>query len=215
MNEGLRHEGWNGIMSLPRRLTLDGSDDIAPLRQEPAGDYASLRHGFQSLENTVLLANQEVVLENIRGNAMELMAEIDCSDSQCLELSVLRSPNGEESTRIPFFPNRGYPCREYTDRRSKNRYGIISIDTSRSSILPDAKSRAPESAPVYLEKGETLKLHVFIDKSVVEVFVNGKQALAVRVYPGRKDSLGVSLRSQGKAATLKSLKAWQMKGIYE
>jgi beta-fructofuranosidase len=56
---------------------------------------------------------------------------------------------------------------------------------------------------------------VFIDKSVVEVFVNGKQCLSVRVYPGRKDSLGVSLRSQGSGAILKSLDVWQMKGIYE
>jgi len=56
---------------------------------------------------------------------------------------------------------------------------------------------------------------VFIDKSVVEVFVNGKQVVAVRVYPSRKDSIGVSLRSQGKDSELKLLEAWQMKNIYE
>ncbi|RKX46549.1 MAG: glycosyl hydrolase family 32 domain protein [Verrucomicrobia bacterium] len=215
MNDGKRHEGWNGIMSLPWRLSLDEDDEIAPLRIEPAGDLESLRYGHQRVEGMDLPANEEIVFDNIKGNAMEIVAEIDCSSSQMLELTVLRSPNGEESTRILFFPNRGYPCREYTDKRSKNRYSIVSIDTSRSSILPDAKSRAPESAPVYLEKGETLKLHVFIDKSVVEVFVNGKQCVSVRVFPGREDSVGVSLRSQGKPATLKSLDAWQMKGIYE
>lgn len=59
-----------------------------------------------------------------------------------------------------------------------------------------------------------LKLRVFIDKSVVEVFVNGKLALAVRVYPSRKDAIGVSLRSQGQDSKLKSLEAWQMKSIY-
>ncbi|MHC4337940.1 MAG: GH32 C-terminal domain-containing protein [Planctomycetota bacterium] len=62
---------------------------------------------------------------------------------------------------------------------------------------------------------EPLKLRVFVDRSVVEVFVNGKQCVAVRVYPGREDSTGVSLRSQGQDATLKSLDAWQMKNIYE
>ena len=46
-------------------------------------------------------------------------------------------------------------------------------------------------------------------------FVNGKQCLGVRVYPGREDSVGVSLRSQGKASKLTSLDAWQMKSIYE
>jgi beta-fructofuranosidase len=47
------------------------------------------------------------------------------------------------------------------------------------------------------------------------VFANGRQCVAVRVYPGREDSLGVSLRAQGKDAMLKSLDTWQMKSIYE
>jgi beta-fructofuranosidase len=67
---------------------------------------------------------------------------------------------------------------------------------------------------VYLEPDEPLKLRVFIDKSVVEVFVSDKQCVAVRVYPGRKDSVGVSLRSQGRDAMLKSLDAWQMTDIF-
>ena len=56
---------------------------------------------------------------------------------------------------------------------------------------------------------------MFVDRSVVEVFVNGKQCVAVRVYPDREDSVGVSLRSQGQDAVLKSLDAWQMKNIYD
>jgi beta-fructofuranosidase len=37
----------------------------------------------------------------------------------------------------------------------------------------------------------------------------------MRVYPGREDSLGVSLRSQGADAELKSLSAWQMANVYQ
>ena len=74
--------------------------------------------------------------------------------------------------------------------------------------------RAAETAPIYMEINEPLKLRVFIDKSVVEVFVNGKQALAVRVYPSLSSSVGVSLRAQGQETELKSLEAWQMKSIY-
>jgi beta-fructofuranosidase len=59
-----------------------------------------------------------------------------------------------------------------------------------------------------------LRLRVFVDRSVVEVFVNERQYLAMRVYPGRKDSLGVSLRAQGQDAVLKRLEAWQMKSIW-
>ena len=68
---------------------------------------------------------------------------------------------------------------------------------------------------MFLEPDEPLKLRVFVDRSVVEVFVNGKQCLAVRVYPGRADSVGVSLRAQGRDAVLRSLDAWQMRSIYD
>ena len=59
-----------------------------------------------------------------------------------------------------------------------------------------------------------MKLRVFVDKTIVEVFVNGRQCVALRVYPGRSDSSGVSLRAQGRDAVLKSLDAWQMGSIY-
>ena len=75
-------------------------------------------------------------------------------------------------------------------------------------------SRAPETAPVSIAADEVLELRVFIDKSVVEVFVNGKQCVAVRVYPDRDDSVGVSFRSQGVDSEIKSLQAWQMKSIW-
>ena len=198
-------------MSLPRLLTLAGKDD---LRIEPAGDIESLRTSHQHVGTTQLPANHELVLENIQGNAMELIAEIDPKGAPMVELNVLRSPDGQERTRILFFKERGYRHR-YPGKRSKGNDTLISIDSSYSSTLPDVKSRPPETAPVLLGKDEPLKLRVFVDKSVVEVFVNGKQCVAMRVYPGRKDSIGVSLRSQGKDAKLKSLDAWQMKNIYE
>jgi hypothetical protein len=48
----------------------------------------------------------------------------------------------------------------------------------------------------------------------VEVFVNGLKYLAMRIYPGRNDSVGVSLMANGQEAVLKNLDAWQMKSIW-
>jgi len=55
---------------------------------------------------------------------------------------------------------------------------------------------------------------VFVDRSVVEVFVNGNLYLAMRVYPSRQDSVGVSVRAQGQDAVLKRLDAWPMQSIW-
>ncbi len=217
MNPGKPRDGWDQLMSLPRRLTLAEGDPIDPIRQEPAGDFQSLRTGHQHVDAMELPANEEVVLDAIKGNAMELVAEIDPQSAQMVELDVLCSANKEEVTRILFLADRGYTHREFgvEDPWARKFSSLISIDTTRSSILPDARSRAAETAPFYMGKGEILKLHVFIDKSVVEVFVNGRQCAAVRVYPGREDSVGVCLRAQGSGAVLQSLDAWQMKSIYE
>jgi len=208
MNPAKPTEGWNQIMTLPRRLTLVGQDQLGI---EPAGDIESLRGEHTHIDALTLPANEEIVLEGVHGNAMELFAEIDPKGAPMVELNVLRSANAEEVTRIVFLPERGY--RDRTRKRPLP--GVISIDNTRSSILPDVLSRPPEIAPVAMEKGESLRLRVFLDKSAVEVFAGGKQCVALRVYPGREDSVGVSLRAQGHEAQLRSLDAWQMKNIYE
>jgi beta-fructofuranosidase len=207
-------KGWNQIMSLPRRLTLseEGKLDI-----EPGGDYASLRLDHQRIEGQALPANKEFVFDTIRGNAMELIAEIDPGSSPVIELNVLRSPHEEEVTRIQYYHKRGYRTKE-VPRKSKKRFqehGVITIDTSRSTTLPNVQIRPPETANVRIMNGETVKLHVFVDKSIVEVFVNGRQCAAVRVYPGLNESVGVSLCARGGDAKLKSLDAWQMDNIYK
>ena len=234
MNPGKPTEGWNQIMTLPRRLTLLTDNELG---QEPAGDLSSLHYDGQHIGRTTIPANEELVLENIQGNAMEISAEIDPKDSNLIELDVLRSPNKEEYTRIIIYKEKGfsdglnYASEPGTARMPEDllplvtgdenkregrgtRESLISIESSYSSILPDVEVRAPETAPFLLEPDENVRLRVFIDKSVVEVFVNGKQVVAMRVYPGRDDSLGVSLRSRGKEAELISLDAWQMKSIY-
>ena len=208
MNPAKPTKGWNQIMTLPRRLTLLSRDEVGV---EPAGDIASLRYEHQHLDAMTLPANEEVVLDSINGNAMELELEIDPKSAPMVELNVLRSPQKEEFTRIAFFRERGL--------RNLNpgvdvRDSLLTIDSSYASVAPDVLSRAPETGPVSIARDETLKLRVFVDKSVVEVFASGKQCVAMRVYPDREDSVGVSLRSQGQACELKSLDAWQMKDIY-
>jgi beta-fructofuranosidase len=217
MNPGKPTEGWNQIMTLPRRLSLLPEDALNNLAIEPAGDIESLRNDHKHVGPTKLPANEDIVLDEIRGNTIEIIAEIDPKGAPAIELDVLRSPNAEEVTRIVFFQNNGYRHREFGRQNNYARMfnSSISIDSSRSSILPDVRFRAPETAQLYIAEGEPLKLRVFIDKSVVEVFVNGKQCVALRVYPGRKDSLGVSLRAQGKDAQMLSLDAWKMSNIYE
>ncbi len=233
INAGKPTGEWNQIMSLPRKLTLVGDDD---LRQEPAGDVESLRYNPVEVAPMEIRANQDVVIKTIKGDAMEIYLEIDPNDAPALSFDVLRSPDKQEYTRISFYQERGFSSGRdyrfgevaystYTPEAARppvpvrsagsKRISMLSLETANSSLHPDVRPRAPEVAPLMLEEGETLKLRIFIDKSVVEVFANGKQALAARVYPSRTDAVGFSIHSHGKEAFLKSLVSWQMKSIYE
>jgi beta-fructofuranosidase len=111
MNKGYSQNAWSKILTLPRRLTLIGKDQLGV---EPAGDVESLRGKHSRVDTMTLPANEDVVMENVRGNAMEIIAEIDTGDASMIEMSVLRSPNAEEVTRIVFFRDRGYFSQEVT-----------------------------------------------------------------------------------------------------
>jgi beta-fructofuranosidase len=214
MNAGKPAEGWNQIMTLPRRLSLDGKSDLLI---ELAGDMESLRDQHVHLGERTLPANQEVVLEGVSGKAMELLLRLDPGEAPMLELCLLRSPGGEEVTRFAFYKDRGYRRLSQPGTPTAwpgERDSVITLDTSRSSVSPDALSRPPENAPLPFESGQLLELRVFVDHSVVEVFANGRQCVAARVYPVREDSLGVTLRAQGREARMVSADAWAMNSIY-
>ena len=66
-----------------------------------------------------------------------------------------------------------------------------------------------EEAPLKLNANESLKLRVFIDNSIVEVFANDRQAIARRIYP-KKNGTCITLFSNGGNINVKSFKAWEI-----
>ncbi len=210
INSGKPTQGWNHIMSLVRLLTLREDNTLGI---EPAPAVESLRFDHKHVGETSLPANRELVLKGIEGNAMELAAEIEPQDAREICINVLRSPDSEEYTAVKFY-RQGHMRVSKAGWEGRHNRDALVIDSSRSSLLPDVLARPPEVAPFELDDGESLKLRLFIDKSVVEVFANGRQCVALRVYPARVDSVGVSIRAQGSDAALRSLEAWQMKPIW-
>jgi beta-fructofuranosidase len=67
--------------------------------------------------------------------------------------------------------------------------------------------------PFELSDGEDLTLRVFIDKNLVEVFANDRQAAVFAVKSARAEP-NVSLYAKGGDATVRSVRAWRMRSIY-
>jgi beta-fructofuranosidase len=127
-----------------------------------------------------------------------------------VELCVLRSPQREEFTRILLQKDRGVASRFMPPQR---KLAVVTLDNTRSSQRPDFRSRPPETASIALPPDEPFRLRVFVDRGIVEVFINNRQCLASRVHPIRADSTSVSLRAQSSEGVLRSLAAWKLKSI--
>jgi beta-fructofuranosidase len=107
-------------------------------------------------------------------------------------VKVSCSPQGEEQTLV------------YYDVAEKK----LKVDTTKSSLMEGPKSI--EAGPFSLNADEPLRLRVFVDRSVVEVFANGRQAVMRRIYPSRPDSVGVRLFSIGDETQVSSAEGWEM-----
>ena len=180
---------WSGTMSLPRVLSL-GAD--GKLRMNPPEEIEHLRYNGRRQGNLEVKADSELAVVGIGGNSLELDLEMTARDARQFGLKVCCSPGGEEQTVI------------YYDAADKK----LKVDTTKSSLTEGPKG--VEAGPFELQADEALKLRVFVDKSVVEVFANGRQAVMRRIYPSRADSVGVTLFSTGGPAIVPILEAWEM-----
>jgi beta-fructofuranosidase len=181
--------GWSGTMGLPRVLWL-GDDGM--LRMAPPKELETLRYNKRSFTNLTIEADSEMPIKDVTGDSIELLLDVNTSNAQQVGVKVCCSPDGREQTLV------------YYDARDKK----IKIDTSKSSLGDGRKSI--EAGPFELKANEQLKLRVFIDKSVVEVFANDRQAVMRRIYPTQKDSLAVTIFSNGGKATVNSLQVWDI-----
>ena len=67
--------------------------------------------------------------------------------------------------------------------------------------------------PFELKEGEDLTLRVFIDKNMIDVFANDRQA-SVAWHDCDPKDLHVSLFSKGGDLKCKTISSWKMKSIY-
>lgn len=74
-------------------------------------------------------------------------------------------------------------------------------------------SQGIKAGALQVPAGQPLRLHTFIDHSVIEVFANDRACVTNRVYPiGQHPSLGIQITG---GATLIQIAAWQLASIHD
>jgi len=186
---GEEAKGWSGVYGLPRSVWLG---DDGTLRMRPVRELEMLRCNEQSFGNVTLGDRGTKTLQGVVGDSCELELTIEpTTKTGRFGVKVRASAEGQEQTLL------------YYDASA----GELVFDATQSGV--DGR-RVVERAPFALKEDELLRLRVFVDKSVVEVYANDRQAICRRVYPGRDDSLGVVLFAQGGTATFFDVKVWEM-----
>lgn len=183
-------EGWMGAFTLPRELTLaeDGT-----LRMQPVAELAVLRKGMESVDRQVVPADSIVSIENIQGDKLELIAVFNTKESGAkavFGLLVRCAEDGSEYTEL------AYSVEERLLRVDRTRAGSGEAGVSEVQVEP-------------LEDG-SIRLHLFLDRTSVELFANnGLKTLTNRIYP-KGGSLGIKLFARNGEAKLESLEAWKL-----
>lgn len=154
------------------------------LRIKPLRELESLRYDQLTREDISLAANKEYILENVFTGAAELNITFTAPESNSFGVKILGDEKNENTMTIS----------AGTDR-DKIRIGNI-------------------EPPFRLNENEDLKLRVFIDKKIVEVFVNDRQAAVVshKNYRTKSDMI---IFTDDVPVNIKEVNVWKMKSIRE
>jgi sucrose-6-phosphate hydrolase SacC (GH32 family) len=182
--------GWAHLYSLPRLLFADTSERLC---QKPFEDIRKWGSTILSLSNLAIREGSAQTIEGAFGTCLNIRATILRGDSQSISLLLRRSPDGQEQTDIRYEWEIG---KLVLDRNKSNLDSMVRRDTQEVTYFP--------------VDGGSLELDVFLDESVLEVFVDGRAAFASRIYPMLSNSNGVAVACRGKGAEVQSLTVAQI-----
>jgi beta-fructofuranosidase len=157
--------------------------DEGTLLIKPLRELKKLRADEKTFKDITVNSDTTHLLEGISGDTMELELVLEAPSAKEFGLKVLCDQDGSDGFTIS------------SGKGSKNlNVGYI-------------------QPPFELEDGEDLTLCIFIDKHLIEVFANDRQA-AVAWHDYDADDLHISLFGKGGDLIVKRFSAWQIKSIY-
>ena len=180
--------GWAHCYSLPREWSLaqDGS-----LIQKPFDGLKGLRGETMFAQDSFDLSGV-LDLSPVTGRSVEICGTFEVGAS-AFGFNVFKSSTGQG--KIYYNPASGELIADFSGlNRLKNDNGVY-----------DGIYRCP--LPVKPTNGEQLKVNVFIDHSILDIFVNDRWATSIRVFPTDTDADGIEVFADS-TVKVADLKAW-------
>ena len=190
--------GWMGVLSLPVIISL--APDRNTICYEPVPELQAFRQDLAQRQEVGIGTDMEILLPEARGDCLELDLEMEPRGASEFGLKVRCAPDGSEETLVSFTLEPP----------------TIQIDFQKASLRDDLTYHQDpriQAAPFDLKQGDCVKLRIFLDRSVLEVFAGDQRYLVQRIFPTHPDGLDVKLYSRGGPTYVRRLRVWQMGGM--
>jgi len=175
-------------------LEVDG--DV--LLQKPHPNLKALRGKHHHFENIEVASSTSGYLEGIKGRHLEIKATIDRQTANRVGFVIAQAPDDSERTRV-YYDNGFANARVERTKSSTNLNSPLSFMGIFEEIPAD----------------EDIVLNIFVDGSIVEVFINDRHAFATRIFPENPESTGLDLYVKTGQALFKTVDIWEMKPLEE
>jgi len=189
---------WRGVQTFPRVLKLRRFAEGLRLVQEPVAELTALRGEHTSvIGQSVAEANRLLRAKNVRGETLEIVAEINPGNASEFGFKVRKGALEETVVGV-------------NAKRSK-----LFVDRTRSGEVGFSdKFAGRHEGPVSLERDKNVKLHIFVDRSSVEVFANdGETVITDGIFPARTSD-GLELYSQGGEVRIVKMEIWNLNSAW-
>lgn len=184
--------GWAHTFSLPRELTLDGNNRLV---QKPY-------EGLSALRTRIAYSAADFTLDGAKN-----LAPVS---GRCVEAKAAFKVNAADKVGFRFFKD-GNRAVEVYYNPSLNKIVVDARTADRLKNDQGSFNGLYESTlPERPAEGSTLDLHVYVDHSILDIFVNRKWACSVRLFPTGDAATGVEAFSDGGATSFDRLDAWTL-----
>lgn len=185
---------WRGAQSIPRALSLRRVDGATRLIQEPIAELKELRGEHLHIK-THNVAEANRLLQSFHSDCYEIIAELESSSASELGFEVRKGAT--EETLVGYDAGRG---ELFIDRTKSGQVGF-------SKDFP-GRHAGPAKG------GKQVRMHLFVDRSSVELFGNhGTTVISDRIFPS-PDSNGLELFANGSDTKIRSLDIWIIRSAW-
>ncbi|MGI8908563.1 MAG: glycoside hydrolase family 32 protein [Candidatus Sumerlaeaceae bacterium] len=189
---------WRGNQSVPRVLELKQAAGKYRLIQNPVEELKLLRGQHTRFQDqTLSAANSLLTDKNVSGDLLEVLAEFELGTTE--EAGIKLRKGADEETVVGYDALRQ---QMFVDRKHSGKSDFHERFATRHSA-----AMAPDNGKV--------RLHLFVDRSSVEVFGNGGETvISALVFPSPESS-AIQCYQTGNNARLASMDVWNLKSIWK